>query len=404
MTDFDLAWCFLIVFVLYLLIAGAARPSSASRRSSRSRHRSGPSTRRRRARTSSSVAEPDPGGATPTPVEIPGPWQHRHVAANGARFHVAEAGPPAAAGPAAARLPGVLVDLARTSCRRWPAPATGPSRWTCAATAAGQDAARLRPDDPRRRTWPAWSRRSAARSAVLVGHGWGGYVAWATAAAARAGGVGAVRGLRARTRGDAARAAGPAALASRHVLAMQLPLAARAPAGRPVRRRSSSTTCAPGAVPARRSRTSDAVATYQRAIGLWPSSHCALEYHRWLFRSRLRADGRAVRAADAPAGRASRCCRSSGAEDPALSADAVRRLGAHVVGRADRSGCCSGVGHFPHEEDPDAFTAVRSTGSRLATGCEAHRRRSAAQAPVSTSVERVRPCAAAPATWSAVRA
>ena len=32
-------------------------------------------------------------------VEIPGPWTHRYVAANGARFHVAEATDPSADGP-----------------------------------------------------------------------------------------------------------------------------------------------------------------------------------------------------------------------------------------------------------------------------------------------------------------
>ena len=35
----------------------------------------------------------EPARPSTDPIEIPGPWQHRHVAANGARFHVAEAGP-----------------------------------------------------------------------------------------------------------------------------------------------------------------------------------------------------------------------------------------------------------------------------------------------------------------------
>jgi hypothetical protein len=75
----------------------------------------------------------------------------------------------------------------------------------------------------------------------------------------------------------------------------------------------------------------DAIATYQRAIGLWPASHCALEYHRWLFRSRLRADGRRF-------GRLMRRPLSqpvlsvSGAEDPALPVDGVARSRTHVVG------------------------------------------------------------------------
>src|SRR3954451_1131617 len=33
------------------------------------------------------------GGTATEAVELAGPWQHRHVAANGARFHVAETGP-----------------------------------------------------------------------------------------------------------------------------------------------------------------------------------------------------------------------------------------------------------------------------------------------------------------------
>jgi len=48
------------------------------------------STRHRRPRASSSVVERSP---ETDPVEIPGPWQHRYVAANGARFHVVETGP-----------------------------------------------------------------------------------------------------------------------------------------------------------------------------------------------------------------------------------------------------------------------------------------------------------------------
>ena len=47
----------------------------------------------------------------------------------------------------------------------------------------------------------------------------------------------------------------------------------------------------------------ETVATYQAVIAIWPSSHCALEYHRWLVRSRPRGDGRAFdRALRAPVG------------------------------------------------------------------------------------------------------
>ena len=40
-----------------------------------------------------------------SPIEIPGPWQHRYVAANGARFHVAESAPRDANDPPLVVLP-----------------------------------------------------------------------------------------------------------------------------------------------------------------------------------------------------------------------------------------------------------------------------------------------------------
>ena len=50
-------------------------------------------------------------------------------------------------------------------------------------------------------------------------------------------------------------------------------------------------------------------------------------------------------------------CSISGTEDPALSAAGFERSRARVAGpfTARRM---SGVGHFPHEEDPAAFTAL----------------------------------------------
>ena len=47
----------------------------------------------------------------------------------------------------------------------------------------------------------------------------------------------------------------------------------------------------------------------------------------------------------------------SGAQDPALPRDAVARSRAHVVGELTER-ALPGVGHFPHEEDPGAFTAA----------------------------------------------
>ncbi|MGZ4495153.1 MAG: alpha/beta fold hydrolase, partial [Nocardioides sp.] len=100
----------------------------------------------------------------------------------------------------------------------------------------------------------------------------------------------------------------------------------------------------------------EVVATYQSAIGLWPSSHCALEYHRWLFRSRVRADGRAfARLMGPPVTQPVLCI--AGEEDPALSTEAVAASREHVSGTFE-SHLLAGVGHFPHEEDPAAVTAL----------------------------------------------
>ena len=41
----------------------------------------------------------------------------------------------------------------------------------------------------------------------------------------------------------------------------------------------------------------EAVSRYRAAMSLWPSPHCALEYHRWVIRSRVRTDGRRFAAA-----------------------------------------------------------------------------------------------------------
>jgi pimeloyl-ACP methyl ester carboxylesterase len=193
------------------------------------------------------------------------------------------------------------------------------------------------------------------RSAVVVGHGWGGYVAWATAvlhprevsalcSVSAPHPTAMLRGLR------TARRPAPAML---HVLAMQVPLLPErrlADAGSDFLRdhlRSWSASAFPD----------DAtVATYQRAIALWPASHCALEYHRWLARSRLRADGRRFRALMLPPV-TQPVLTVDGAADPALPAGVAALSGEHVIGELTEQ-VLPGVGHFPHEEAPEAFTAA----------------------------------------------
>ncbi|RYU14591.1 alpha/beta fold hydrolase [Nocardioides iriomotensis] len=289
-------------------------------------------------------------------MELPGPWSDRYVAANGARFHCVEAGP--ADGP--------LVLLLHGFPQFWWAwraqlPALADAGYRAVAmdlrgyggsdkTPNGYDPVTLAGDVS------GVVKALGERSAVLVGHGWGGYVAWATATlhpreVSALGAVAAphpgamLRGLRRH----------PASPALRHVLAMQVPL-------RPERRLARADTgflrdhLRSWSSPASAFPDDDTVTTYQRAISQWPSSHCALEYHRWLVRSQVRTDGRAFeRAMRAPVGQPVLVVR--GSDDRTLPPGAFEATPAHVLGHVTEHDV-AGAGHFVPEEAPDAFTAL----------------------------------------------
>jgi pimeloyl-ACP methyl ester carboxylesterase len=301
---------------------------------------------------------PDPAAV----VEAPGPWQHRHVAANGARFHVVEADGAGEEAPLVLLLHGFpefwwawrhqLPALAAAGYRAVAMDLRGyggsdkPPRGYDPTTLAG-DVARV-------------VKSLGARRATLVGQGWGGYVAWAAAALH----PGEVRGLCAVAaphplemlrlfRGAVTRPGSAAAVP--HVLAMQTPFV-------PERRLSRATSSYVAdhlrawSSPASTFPDEHSAATYHAALRLWPAAHCALEYHRWLVRSRLRADGRRFNAVmGAPV--TVPVCALHGADDPAVPARASlasrRRVDAefeaHVLER---------TGHFPHEEAPEQATAL----------------------------------------------
>ncbi len=302
------------------------------------------------------MVEHGPGRPSPDPIEIPGPWQHRHVAANGARFHVVETGP--ADGP--------LVLLLHGFPEFWWAwrdqlPALAAAGFRAVAmdlrgyggsdkTPRGYDPITLAQDVS------GVVKALGRRSAVLVGHGWGGYVAWATAAL-HPREVSALCAVSAPHPTAMLRALRPGTHvgALRQVLAVQVPR-------RPERRLAD-----PGSgylrdhlrgwsSPASTFPDEETVATYQRTISLWPASHCALEYHRWLFRSRLRSDGRYFRAVMRPPV-AQPVLTVAGADDPALPTGVVAASRAYVAGELTEQ-VLPGVGHFAHEEAPDAFTRL----------------------------------------------
>ena len=90
---------------------------------------------------------------------------------------------------------------------------------------------------------------------------------------------------------------------------------------------------------------------YREAIQLWPTPHCALEYHRWMARSWLRSDGRRY-AARMAAPVTVPVLQIHGAMDSAVRPDPARRSEEHVTGPY-RWRLFGQVGHFPHEEAPD---------------------------------------------------
>jgi pimeloyl-ACP methyl ester carboxylesterase len=312
------------------------------------------------------VTESGRSRSSTDPVEVPGPWHHRHVAANGARFHVAECGP----------VDGPLVLLLHGFPELW---------WTwrhllpplaeAGFRAVAMDLRGYGGSDKTPRGYDPFTlagdvsgvvKALGARSAVLVGHGWGGYVAWATAvrhprevsalcAVSAPHPLAMLHALRPGNRARSGTTAHGRTGALRHVLAMQVPML-------PERRLADPSSGYLGdhlrawSAPGSAFPSEDEVATYQRAISLWPSSHCALEYHRWLFRSRLRADGRAFRASmrspvEQPV------LTIAGDLDPALPLDVVSRSGRHVTGPYAAT-VLAGVGHFPPEEDPSGFAEV----------------------------------------------
>ncbi|GIG41048.1 alpha/beta fold hydrolase [Cellulomonas phragmiteti] len=289
-----------------------------------------------------------------TPVDsasllIEGPWQHRFVTANGARFHVALAG--AADAPLVLLLHGVP-QLWWAWRHQLPVLAAAGYR-VAAMDLRGTGASDKPPqgyDVPTLADDVAGVVRSlGAGSAVVVGAGTGGDVAWATAAyhpdVVRAlGVVGAPHPLDAlalpRT------PPGPAAAA---VLAFaQLPsLPERAMVrGDLVDRMLTHWGGVPG-LPGR-----DAVGTYRRAVRVPFAAHSQLELVRWLVRATPRPDGRRYRATLREA-RPLPVLQVHGLRDGLRPAStAALRPGTQRLARPYRFELLHGAGHYPTDQAP----------------------------------------------------
>ena len=290
-----------------------------------------------------------------TSVLLAGPWSHRDYSANGVRLHVAEAGE----GPLILLLHGFpqfwwcwrhqLTALSQQGYRvvapdlRGYGASDKPPRGYDAVTAAADIAGLVR--------------ALGERDAFVVGHDWGGLVAWSVGALHPR----AVRRLAVLSmphpRRLRARAAGRRQLAAlAPLLGFQIP---RYPERRLTARN--------GAYVAGLLRSwagagwradpdfAAAVARYREAIQIPQAAYGSLEYFRWALRSLPRSDGlRYIRALAAPVGAPT--LHLHGADDPFLLPSSSEGSGRYVAA-AYRFALLRDCGHFPAEEQPAAVTA-----------------------------------------------
>lgn len=190
--------------------------------------------------------------------------------------------------------------------------------------------------------------------ADLVGHDWGGLIAWTVAA---------LHPRRVRTLAAIA-APHPLALRRaplhdlhglRHALGFQLPRwperSLRADDGARVERVMRAWS---GAEWAASDDFAGAVARYRRAIQVPGTVHCAMEYFRWALRSQLRAEGRRFAAAVARPAEVP-VLQLHGADDPCLPARTVA-ASRPWAGPDHRPHVLPSTGHFPQEELPQVVT------------------------------------------------
>ncbi|NGO72491.1 alpha/beta fold hydrolase [Streptomyces boncukensis] len=287
-------------------------------------------------------------------IRAEGPWTHRDVAANGARFHIAEMGE------------GPLVLLLHGFPQFWwswrhQLPALAGAGYRAVAmdlrgvggsdrTPRGYDPANLALDVT------GVIRSLGEPDAALVGHDLGGYLAW-TAAVMRPKLIRRLavcsmphpRRWRAAMLGDVRQTA-----AGSYIVGFQRPWVPErqlvadggALVGRLVRQWAGPKLTGPA--------EDTAVEIYRRAMCIPSTAHCSIEPYRWMVRSMARPDGvqfyrRMKRPVRVPT------LHLHGSLDPVMRTRSAAGSGQYVEAPY-RWRLFDGLGHWPHEEDPDAFT------------------------------------------------
>ncbi len=286
-----------------------------------------------------------------SPFHLDGPWTHRSVSANGVRFHVAEAGD----GPLVLMLHGFpefwwtwrrqLVTLPAAGFRVVAADLRGyggsdkPPRGYDLVTAASDVAGLIR--------------ALGEANAIVVGHDWGGLVAWTASAyfpkmVRRLAVVSAAHPLRAR----GAMFTEPLSHRGRnsHLLGFQLPML-------PERQLTQNDADLVGRMLTDWSGPGwpdlETELVYRRAMTIPSVAHSALEYYRWFFRSTVRPDGlRYTQRMRVPI--IAPTLQVHGALDVRVPPGTARGAGRHVEG-SYRWRMIDGAGHFPQEEQADRF-------------------------------------------------
>lgn len=280
-------------------------------------------------------------------VLVDGPWRHREVTASGLRFHVAEHGP--SDGPLVLLLHGFpefwwswrhqLLALGDAGFH-----AVAPDLRGYGATdkpPRGYDAFTLTNDVA------GLVRALGAEHAHLVGHDWGGVLAWATATLRpevvdRLAVLSTPHPLR---MGEALRSDRRQLRMSAYMAFFQTPK-----------------------LPERRLREGDLVtelmqrwggpafpdaeteARCREAMAIPAAANCALEYYRWAFRSQVRPGGRRYLRLMA-AGTRAPVLHVHGALDGCILPESVHGSERYAHGGYALQ-VLDGVGHFPHEEAP----------------------------------------------------